>query len=89
MFPRFSQWKTPSLPFSFRAGLRSEIYSLAAVVASMYLLNIIEIYAVEDRLRTDRIWNVVLVCTLVAYFVLRHLRKHTRLLNERGSRVET
>lgn len=88
LIPPLRKWKKPDRLFSVLAGLRSEIYSLAAVVTMMYVLEAIEHLAVENRLTVDPVWNFVLIATLVLFFTLRHLRKHTRLLDEREPQAE-
>lgn len=88
LFPKLTGWQKAGIAFSVRAGLRSEFYSVAAVVVSMYILDIVEHYAVEKTWRADTEWNILLVSALAIYFILRFLRKNTSLLDEPGPRVE-
>lgn len=88
LIPRFRGWIAPSIPFSFRAGLRSEAYSLAGLVVTFYVLDAIEHYVIEGRFRTDLVWDVLLGLSLFMFLVVRFMRKHTRILSEPAVRIE-
>lgn len=89
LIPRFKRWVRPQLSFSFKTGLRSEFYSVVAVVVVFYILDLAEHYFVEGELRADTEWNILLAGSLAAFFVLRYMRKHTKLLEESARRFET
>ncbi|MBK6765946.1 MAG: hypothetical protein IPG71_06345 [bacterium] len=88
LIPRFRRWLKPQLKFSFRTGLRSEFYSVVAIVVVFYVLDLFEHYFVEGIFRADTAWNILLAISLVAFVVLRFMRKHTRLLEEPEPRFE-
>lgn len=88
-FPKFSNWVTPTIQFSFKAGLRSEFYSVVGIVVTFYVLDLIERYFIEGIWQADPVWNVLLGASLVTFFVLRFLRKNTSLLDTENRRVES
>jgi len=88
LIPRFHGWIAPGIPFSFRAATRSEIYSVTAIAVSMFVLDLIEHFVKEGKWYSDPEWSVLVVTCLVAYFVLRYLRKHTSLLDDRDARMD-
>ncbi len=88
-FPKFSNWVTPSINFSVKAGLRSEIYSVAGIVVAFYVLDMVEHYFVEGVFRADPIWSILLAVSVVTFFLLRFLRKKTTVLDTESRRVET
>ncbi len=89
LVPSFKHWTKPTLKFSLKAGLRSEFYSVVAIVVTFYILDAFEHYFVEGKFRADLEWNILLVTSVVIFFLLRYLRKHTTLLEERDPRFET
>lgn len=89
LVPKFSGWKKPGIPFSLKAGLRSEFYSVVGIVTAFYILEAIEHYFVEGKFRVDEVWNYMLVSAVVAFFVLRFLRKNTRILDSAERRIDS
>lgn len=87
--PKFSNWVKPGIEFSFKAGLRSEFYSVVGIIVAFYILDLFEHYFVEKVWRVDMIWNVLLVVSVATFFVLRFLRKNTKLLDTNRKRIET
>ncbi|MCB9366847.1 MAG: hypothetical protein H6508_06700 [Calditrichaeota bacterium] len=88
LIPSCKNWVKPGLSFSMKAGLRSEFYSVVAAVVTFFILDLFERYFVEGVVRADTTWTILLVFSLATFFVLRHLRKHTNLLNETAARFE-
>lgn len=76
------------MKFSVKTGLRSEFYSVVAIVVVFYILDVFEHFFVEGKFRADLEWNVLLAVSVTAFFVLRYMRKHTRLLEESAPRFE-
>jgi protein-S-isoprenylcysteine O-methyltransferase Ste14 len=78
--PRLRLWKTPAVPFSWRKVFRREYHGVIAVVASMFVLEILsDIYSGQGFV-IDMMWRIVLPVTLGAYFVVRFVHKHTSFL---------
>lgn len=88
LIPNFSGWVKPRLSFSLKAGLRSEFYSVVAIVVVFYVLDLFEHYFVEHEFRTDMVWNILLIFAVSTFVVLRFLRKNTKLLDTVERRFE-
>ena len=79
--PRFSQWVAPALPFSWRKVLKGENASLTGAITIFGGLSLIEQLAMEEELRIDALWQVLVPVTWIAFVVLRFLKRHTSLLD--------
>lgn len=84
-FPRLRLWKAPALPFSWRKVFRREYHGMTAVVASMFVLEILSDIYSGHGLSIDMIWRIVLPATFAGYFVVRFFHKHTSLLQSNRS----
>jgi len=89
--PKFGNWRSPGLPFSFRNVLKREYPGFFGIIASFALLEIIEtrivepeLWNVENRFGLDLIWIVIFAFGLAIYMTLRTLKKRTRILNVEG-----
>jgi protein-S-isoprenylcysteine O-methyltransferase Ste14 len=82
--PRFRGWRPPPLPFSFRAALRREYGGFAAVILGFYALTLLGTLVVEGRIYAGKTATLAAVFTVIAYFALRYLKKHTNLLQVAG-----
>lgn len=89
LIPKLRGWAKPSLRFSVLAGVRSEFYSFVGIIVAFYTLDLIEHFFVEGRLRADPMWNLLLGLSVIMFFVLRFLRKHTSVLDPKDRRIET
>jgi hypothetical protein len=83
-FPAFSKWDSPSLEFSFKNILRREYSSLFALVLCFTILDFIGNYLVVQRFYVVQIWIDLFWITLVAYLILRTLKRHTKILDVEG-----
>ncbi|MFO0997092.1 MAG: isoprenylcysteine carboxylmethyltransferase family protein [Alphaproteobacteria bacterium] len=88
-FPRLSAWQSADARFSLRTVLRREYPGVLACAASFLALSIIEEVIVEavpvrTWLTEGRVVVVVFVLALIVFFVLRTLKKRTRLLHVPG-----
>ncbi|HWP58478.1 MAG TPA: isoprenylcysteine carboxylmethyltransferase family protein [Candidatus Acidoferrales bacterium] len=79
-FPRFSQWRPPSLPFNWKKVLRREYHGPAAVVASMFLLEAAGDLYSGHGLEIDSLWRILLPLAFGFYFAVRFLHKRTDVL---------
>lgn len=82
VIPNLALWKRPKLPFSWRSVLRREYTGLALVTTIFPLLEVTGDSVAEKRLRLDWPWLVLAALGVLAYLVLRSLKKHTRCLDE-------
>lgn len=82
--PRLSLWRTANLPFSFRSAARKEYSAMFGFLAALGLLELVSVIRQSGSIELDTGWQVLLGIGLVAYLVLRMLKRHTRLLHVAG-----
>jgi protein-S-isoprenylcysteine O-methyltransferase Ste14 len=82
--PRFGRWRNPSLPFSLRTVLANEYPGFLGVVASFMVIKAASDLVFFGHLRLHPLWMALFGAGVVAYVVLRTLRKHTGLLRVSG-----
>lgn len=80
-FPRFKNWKKPSLPFSFKTVLRREFSTFFAIVAVFTFLDIAADLLIEKKLEMGMSWRLFFTFGLVVYIILVILKKKTNILN--------
>jgi protein-S-isoprenylcysteine O-methyltransferase Ste14 len=78
--PRFSQWRSSSLPFSMRTVLRREYSGLLLLMLLHSGMEVIEHIWLDGRPALGPYWTIALVTSIVLYVALAVLKKHTRLL---------
>jgi protein-S-isoprenylcysteine O-methyltransferase Ste14 len=79
--PNFKLWRPPNLPFSLKNVLKREYSGFFGVIASFTVLEISCDYAATGKLILDKVWLFIFLIGLVAYSILRTLKKKTRLLH--------
>lgn len=79
--PRLSNWVSPSRNFSWRRVLRQEYTTFFLAVFALFGEEILEHLAIDHRLVFEPEWVAFLGVAAIVYVVLRHLKKHTSLLN--------
>jgi protein-S-isoprenylcysteine O-methyltransferase Ste14 len=84
VIPRFSAYRPPELRFSLKNVLRREYNGFFAVVVSMFVLELASDWVVTGRLELDPFWAVFAGFGLVAWIVLRFIRKYTRWFEVSG-----
>jgi protein-S-isoprenylcysteine O-methyltransferase Ste14 len=82
-WPRFSQWRRPALPFSFRNVLRREYTGLLVVVAGHSSIEFAEHFLLKNY-GVQPFWMILACGGVGGYLALRALKKHTTLLNVPG-----
>jgi hypothetical protein len=82
--PRFSQWRNPSLPFSWLNAMRREYHGLTVLVLGHCGLECTELLVQDHRIVWEAFWASVLFSGLAAFFALRHLKRYTTLLEVPG-----
>ena len=83
-WPRFSKWRRPALPFSFRNVLRREHSGLAVVILGHTCVEFFEHLIDDHRVVWEGFWTVLLFGGTIIYFVLRALKRRTTLLDVPG-----
>ncbi|TWT47172.1 Isoprenylcysteine carboxyl methyltransferase (ICMT) family protein [Botrimarina hoheduenensis] len=77
-------WRRPELPFSLRNVLKREYTGLALVVVLHTGIEALEHFVIERNVPIETFWVTLLATTGVAYFVLRSLRRHSKVLQVEG-----
>jgi protein-S-isoprenylcysteine O-methyltransferase Ste14 len=84
LFPRFSNWKQPDLPFSLKSVLRREFSTYFAIVAVYFFLEIGGTLLVENRFSIHSSWVIFFFVSMAVYFSLLILKKKTHRLDVPG-----
>jgi protein-S-isoprenylcysteine O-methyltransferase Ste14 len=80
VLPHFSAWRKGEW-FSMKAAVRGEIYGFTVLVTMFYILNLLKNVRIERALRIEYFWTIFLAITIPTFFVIRFLRKHTRVMD--------
>lgn len=84
IFPKFSNYRKPNISFSWRKVLRREYGGFFAVIAVMFIFEMIGEFFAEGEFDFDLEWIVLLGIGFIVWVILRTLKKHTTLLNVKG-----
>jgi hypothetical protein len=84
-WPSFSRWKKPDLPFSLRNVLRREYTGLAVVILAHSGIEFAE-HEFVRQYPWETFWTVLTFAGIVAYLMLRLLKRWTTLLDVPGRR---
>jgi len=82
--PDFRRWRPATLPFSGRNVLKREYSGVLGIVACLAALDVVRDSTAAGEPSIDPMWIGILAITLVLYFVLRTLKRHTRVLHVEG-----
>ena len=82
--PNFLLWCKPDLPISYVNIFRREYTALALIVLLHGGMEATEHLILEHRLPFEPFWTSLIILSLGGYFVLRTLKKRTKLLNQAG-----
>ena len=82
-WPRFSRWRRPDLAFSLRNVLRREYTGLAVVILAHAGMEFAE-HELVRHYPWERFWTVLTAAGIIAYLVLRLLKRRTTLLDVPG-----
>ena len=82
--PRLGPWKAPAIPFSPRTVLKREHTSFFSIMVAFTVLEFAGDLFYKHRLVVDWFWVVAFAISLVAYAVLRTLKKRTHILDVEG-----
>lgn len=89
IWPKFSQWQKPELPFSFKTVLKREYPGFIAVGAAFYITELVTDVFFErepflEWFQEDFVWSAVMAVFLVIGLTVRYLKKHTSVLKVEG-----
>lgn len=82
--PTKIRWERPEAPFSIRTALRREYRTVTGTVVAMFAIEVLVDYHLHGHIVLDRLWAVILICTLAFWAVVRIIDKRTRLLHVEG-----
>jgi protein-S-isoprenylcysteine O-methyltransferase Ste14 len=82
--PRLSGYVTPSLPFSLKNVLKREYNTVLQIVVVAFILEVAGDAFQSHQLRFSTGWIVFLAIGASSWFVLRMLKRHTRVLHVEG-----
>ena len=82
--PRSLRWRKPTLPFSIRNVLRREYTGLMVVVLGNAAVQFAEHLIIDHRVVYEAFWVSLLIGGSASYFLLKSLKKRTRLLDVPG-----
>lgn len=83
-FPRFNHWCAAVLPFSFRHALSREYLGTFAIITAFAAIDMLIDSAVLGHVVFPVSWSIAWLLCLVAFIVIRILRKKTRILQVEG-----
>jgi protein-S-isoprenylcysteine O-methyltransferase Ste14 len=81
IIPRFSNWKKPDLPFSFKTVLRREFSTYFSIVTAFFFLEVATNILKQHWLSVNNSWVVFFLISLAIYLILLVLKKKTKILN--------
>ena len=82
--PRFSNWRSPNLRFSWRTAIKREYQTLFVIVTTFFVFDTVADTIVERHLDVEPLWSVLFVISLLFFVVIRVVRKKTKLLTVEG-----
>lgn len=83
-FPKFSQWQTPELSFSFKKAIRKEYHGFLAIIVSMFVLELMSDLYYHRQLIFDIMWIMIAGSGVIVYVIVRFLHKKTSFLKTPG-----
>jgi len=82
--PKWTGWKQPALPFSWRNVFKREYTGLFMIVLGFFALDAVEHLIMGDRNMPEPHWVILLISAAIIYIVLRTIKKRTTWLNVDG-----
>jgi len=80
VWPRFSTWRAPHLPFAWRHALQSEYLGLFGLLTTFCAVDIAAHWFSRKQFRLDPVWITLWLVGFALFAVVRFLRKRTRWL---------
>ncbi|MFC1896128.1 methyltransferase family protein [Thermodesulfobacteriota bacterium] len=79
--PRFRNWQSPELSFSFKKVIGKEYAGFFAIICAFTAIELIDDLLTDHVLEIDPEWKVIFCAGLGIYLALRFLKRRTRLLD--------
>lgn len=89
IWPNFSLWIKPEMPFSYKTVMKREYPGLIAIGTAYFITEFVtdvffEKEKISEWIVDDWAWPFMLVTVLVIGLTLRYLKKHTNVLKVEG-----
>lgn len=84
VWPKFSLWKSPRLPFAWKHALQREYLGLFALITTYFVADIVSDWFYLHRFELDPVWLGIWVGGVLIFAFVRFLRKRTNLLSVSG-----
>ncbi len=85
IIPRFNNYQTPELSFSWKVALRREFYGLFGIITAFFGLDFIGDFIAYKRITFDPFWTPLFIIGLVFFLTMEILKKKkTRLFKVNG-----
>ncbi len=84
LFPRFKNWKKPSLPFSLKSVIRREFSTFFSIIAVFFFLEVGTNLLLNGKFKIRLSWVYFFIFGSVVYLTCLVLKKKTKLLNVSG-----
>ena len=82
--PRVTNWQAPALTFSVRNVLRREYCALLGITSGFAILDLVRNGLITGHWKPQPVWLLISAVGLLAFVILRWLKKHTELLRVAG-----
>ena len=79
VLPAFRLYRAPALPFQWRVAVAREFYAMSMLPVALWVLDIVEDYAVTGHLMLDPLWTALAAAGALFFAVMRTLKKRGRL----------
>jgi protein-S-isoprenylcysteine O-methyltransferase Ste14 len=83
-FPDFRKWESSELSFSLKNVMKREYSGFFGTIFSFAYINFIKNFFFDGQIWLDVKWQIGGIVGLIVYFVLRSLKKHTKVLHAEG-----
>jgi protein-S-isoprenylcysteine O-methyltransferase Ste14 len=84
IFPRFSNWKKPALPFSYKTVLRREFSTLFSITSTYFFLELVNNLFTHKKILARLSWIIFYLSGFAIYWIFFILKKKTKMLNVTG-----
>ncbi len=75
LIPKFKNWQSPNIPFSYKRVFKKEYTGFFGIIASFTILAILKGYFITKRLEFDLTWSILFVFGLIIYLSLKTYKK--------------
>jgi protein-S-isoprenylcysteine O-methyltransferase Ste14 len=81
LIPKFSLWQRPAIRFNLNTAIKREYSGLAVIITVFTIVAMLGDCIVNKSIIIDYIWLTMLILGLAFYFLVRILKKFTKVLS--------